>query len=112
MEVCREGLCLDGPVSGYHPGGTAVSATPRSGSHRRTSTPAPGAPPSTTTCGRFWQRESYDHVVKQEREMERLVACIENNPVKAGLVAGRLERRSRPGLRAEARSGTLKRAPQ
>jgi len=44
--------------------------------------------------------------------MERLVACIENNPVKAGLVVERLERRSRPGLRAEARSGTLKRAPQ
>jgi len=60
----------------------------------------------------FWQRESYDHVVKQEREMERIVACIENNPVKAGLVAKRLERRSRPGLWAEARSGTLKRAPR
>ena len=60
----------------------------------------------------FWQRESYDHVVKQEREMERLVAYIENNPVKAGLVAERLERRPRSGLRAEARSGTLKRAPQ
>jgi len=44
--------------------------------------------------------------------MERIVTCIENNPVKAGLVAERLERRSRPGLRAEARSGTLKRAPQ
>jgi len=61
------------------------------------------------------QREApflyYDPVVKQEREMERLVACIEDNPVKAGLVAGHLERRSRPGLRAEARSGTLKRAP-
>jgi len=53
-----------------------------------------GRPSSTTTCGRFWQRESYDHVVKQEREMERLVACIENNPVKAGLVVERLERRS------------------
>jgi len=26
-------------------------------------------------------------VVKQEREMERIVASIENNPVKAGLVA-------------------------
>jgi len=44
--------------------------------------------------------------------MERIVAYIENNPVKAGLVAERLERRSRPGLRAEARSGTLKRAPR
>jgi len=44
--------------------------------------------------------------------MERIVAYVENNPVKAGLVVERLERRSRLGLRAEARSGTLKRAPR
>jgi len=34
----------------------------------------------------FWQRESYDHVVREERELERIVAYVENNPVKAGLV--------------------------
>jgi len=34
----------------------------------------------------FWQRESYDHVVRDARELERIVAYIENNPVKAGLV--------------------------
>ena len=51
-------------------------------------------------------------VVQQERGMERLVVYIENNPVKVGLLAERLERRSRPGLRAEARSGTLMRAPR
>jgi len=35
----------------------------------------------------FWQRESYDHCVRDEAQMERIVAYIENNPVKAGLVA-------------------------
>ena len=35
----------------------------------------------------FWQRESYDHWVRDTQELERIVAYIENNPVKAGLVA-------------------------
>jgi REP element-mobilizing transposase RayT len=35
----------------------------------------------------FWQRESYDHWVRDEEEMERIVVYIENNPVQAGLVA-------------------------
>jgi REP element-mobilizing transposase RayT len=35
----------------------------------------------------FWQRESYDHCARDEPELERIVAYIENNPVKAGLVA-------------------------
>jgi putative transposase len=39
----------------------------------------------------FWQRESYDHSVRDERQMERIVAYIENNPVKAGLTAGASE---------------------
>jgi REP element-mobilizing transposase RayT len=34
----------------------------------------------------FWQRESYDHWVRDERELERIAGYIENNPVKAGLV--------------------------
>ncbi len=34
----------------------------------------------------FWQRESYDHWVRDSAELERIVAYIENNPVKAGLV--------------------------
>jgi putative transposase len=34
----------------------------------------------------FWQSESYDHWVRDDREMERIVNYIENNPVKAGLV--------------------------
>ena len=32
----------------------------------------------------FWQRESYDHRVRNRRELDRIVAYIEDNPVKAG----------------------------
>jgi putative transposase len=35
----------------------------------------------------FWQGESYDHWVRDESEWRRIAAYIENNPVKAGLVA-------------------------
>jgi REP element-mobilizing transposase RayT len=35
----------------------------------------------------FWQAESYDHWVRDALEFERIVNYIENNPVKAGLVA-------------------------
>lgn len=35
----------------------------------------------------FWQKESYDHWVRDEQERQRIVAYIENNPVRAGLVA-------------------------
>ena len=34
----------------------------------------------------FWQRESYDHGVRDEAERRRIISYIENNPVKAGLV--------------------------
>jgi len=34
----------------------------------------------------FWQRESYDHWVRNVRELDRIAAYVENNPVKAGLV--------------------------
>lgn len=36
--------------------------------------------------GAFWQAESYDHVVRNEEELERVVQYVMNNPVKAGLV--------------------------
>ncbi len=36
---------------------------------------------------RFWQAESYDHWVRTGREFDRIKAYIEQNPVKAGLVA-------------------------
>ena len=33
----------------------------------------------------FWQKESYDHWVRDDHEFERIRAYIENNPVKAGI---------------------------
>ncbi|MCP5098236.1 MAG: hypothetical protein GY943_22025 [Chloroflexi bacterium] len=36
--------------------------------------------------GAFWQHESYDHVVRNRNEWERIVKYVLNNPVKAGLV--------------------------
>jgi putative DNA methylase len=35
----------------------------------------------------FWQAESYDHWVRDEREFDKIVGYIEDNPVKAGFVA-------------------------
>ena len=37
--------------------------------------------------GPFWQRESYDHWVRDNREFERIADYIEKNPVQAGLAA-------------------------
>jgi len=34
----------------------------------------------------FWQEESFDHWSRDEDEFFRIIAYIENNPVKAGLV--------------------------
>ena len=38
------------------------------------------------TGSRFWQEESYDHVVRNDREFEKIRSYIEENPVRAGLV--------------------------
>jgi len=35
----------------------------------------------------FWQDESYDHWARDEDEFYRIIAYIENNPVKAGLAS-------------------------
>ena len=35
--------------------------------------------------GKFWHHEYYDHYVRDESEMERIILYILNNPVKAGL---------------------------
>jgi putative DNA methylase len=35
----------------------------------------------------FWQDESYDHLVRNAKEFDRIQAYIEQNPVTAGLVA-------------------------
>ena len=34
----------------------------------------------------FWQEESYDHLIRKDREFERIRFYIEHNPVRAGLV--------------------------
>ncbi len=36
--------------------------------------------------GAFWQHENYDHFVRDEAELERIIKYVINNPVKAGLV--------------------------
>jgi len=33
----------------------------------------------------FWQRESYDHWVRDEKELLRIISYVISNPVKAGL---------------------------
>jgi putative transposase len=38
------------------------------------------------TGNSFWQEESYDHLVRGEREFEKIRNYIEENPVRAGLV--------------------------
>jgi REP element-mobilizing transposase RayT len=35
--------------------------------------------------GTFWERESFDHLIRSEHEMRRLVEYVEFNPVAAGL---------------------------
>ena len=37
--------------------------------------------------GRVWQRESYDHCIRNARELAATIAYTLNNPVKAGLIA-------------------------
>jgi len=41
--------------------------------------------------GAFWQHENYDHVVRDEAELSRIVAYVLDNPVKAGLAQSREE---------------------
>lgn len=37
--------------------------------------------------GQFWQHESYDHFVRDDSELGRILQYVVNNPVKAGLVS-------------------------
>jgi putative transposase len=41
--------------------------------------------------GTFWQHENYDHVVRDEAELSRIIAYVLENPVRAGLVGSRGE---------------------
>ena len=36
--------------------------------------------------GQFWEEETYDHEVRNDEEMGRIIKYVLNNPVKAGLV--------------------------
>jgi len=36
--------------------------------------------------GQFWARESFDHYIRNERELTNVISYILMNPVKAGLV--------------------------
>jgi putative transposase len=36
--------------------------------------------------GEFWHSESYDHVVRDQSELQRVIQYVLNNPVRAGLV--------------------------
>ena len=36
-------------------------------------------------CGSFWQHENYDHAVRDEAELGRVIAYVLDNPVMAGL---------------------------
>jgi hypothetical protein len=38
------------------------------------------------TGNSFWQEESYDRLVRDQREFEKIRSYIEENPVRAGLV--------------------------
>jgi menaquinone-specific isochorismate synthase len=37
------------------------------------------------SAGSFWQREYYDHLVRDENEFEHAIQCVADNPAKAGL---------------------------
>jgi REP element-mobilizing transposase RayT len=45
------------------------------------------------TGSSFWQEESYDHLVRHEREFEKIRNYIERNPVRAGLARAAREYR-------------------
>jgi hypothetical protein len=36
--------------------------------------------------GQFWHHESYDHYIRNEDELYKIINYILNNPVKAGLI--------------------------
>ncbi|MCF7885747.1 MAG: transposase [Candidatus Marinimicrobia bacterium] len=36
--------------------------------------------------GQFWQHESYDHIIKNEKVLSNIINYVINNPVDAGLV--------------------------
>jgi len=70
------------------------------------------------TGEKVWQDESYDHCVRSNEELQRIIKYVERNPVRAGLVAsiedwvwssanpkGRLNSKTNTGMNARATSG-------
>jgi putative transposase len=55
----------------------------------------------------FWQAESYDHAVRDDRESDRIKAYIED-PVKAGLVANARKAETNLGSAGSTARATLK----
>ena len=53
----------------------------------------------------FWQDESYDHLVRDGKEFNRIRAYIEENPVRAGLAAAAREYRWSSAWGGKARQG-------
>ena len=58
----------------------------------------------------FWQQESFDHWARDETEFYRIIAYVENNPVKAGL-AGRPEEWRWSSARERMRRGSSEICP-
>src|SRR5947207_15554069 len=60
----------------------------------------------------FWQEESYDHLIRHEGEFEKIRLYIEENPVRAGIVAEASKYRwSSAGWATGARTRTRGSAP-
>jgi len=62
------------------------------------------------TGSRFWQEESYDHLVRDEREFEKIRNYIEENPVRAGSTREATDFRWSSAGSATGNCGTLQNA--
>ena len=51
--------------------------------------------------GVFWQEESFDHIVRNEQELDRFTRYIEQNPTKAKLMAGTFRLGAGKGARSD-----------
>jgi REP element-mobilizing transposase RayT len=56
-------------------------------------------------AGPFWQEESYDHLIRNRQEFDRIAYYIEQNPVRAGLVKSASEYRWSSASRAAKSAG-------
>ncbi|MEW6194689.1 MAG: hypothetical protein AB1521_06015 [Bacteroidota bacterium] len=82
-ESCPYGFHLDNNVSGRIGDSTYIVTKILQELKKFT---ARGCNKILNRSGSFWQHESYDHVVRNEAELNSIVTYVLNNPVKAGLV--------------------------